>query len=240
MWRLAVLHAGSPIELIHWHTPSPFPIAYFPGRYSPYHNFCYPTKLGLRSTGRYEMSRKLVIFSCACVPLFYSEILYSSHQYSRNILFVYFLWAGRAKSGTFFDNVGAETRGDDDIEKNMQKIIPDGWIGRFLLDAPFDSPPNRLYDCETFVEFKTLASLAITPNARAQQVQADTEKCSHDLDLKYPGSTSVLLPIFLTISWSCVTLLDELVPLKRLTAGTSTRSMRWQSTSMFWYLILVT
>ena len=43
--------------------------------------------------------------------------------------------------------------------------------------------------CETFVEFKTLASLAMTPNARAQQVQADTEKRAHDLDLKYPGST---------------------------------------------------
>ncbi len=57
-------------------------------------------------------------------------------------------------------------------------MIPDGWIGRFLLDAPFNSPPNRLDDCETFVEFKTLA------NARA----ADTEKRAHDLDLKYPGS----------------------------------------------------
>ena len=39
------------------------------------------------------------------------------------------------------------------------------------------------------VEFKTLASLAMTPNARAQQVHADTEKRAHDLDLKYPGST---------------------------------------------------
>ena len=86
-------------------------------------------------------------------------------------------------------NVGAETRGDDDIEKNLQKMIPDGLIGRFLLDAPFNSPPNRLDDCETFVEFKTLASLAMTPNARAQQVQADTEKRAHDLDLKYGFST---------------------------------------------------
>ncbi len=33
-------------------------------------------------------------------------------------------------------NVGAATRGDEDIEKNLQKMIPDGWIGRFLLDAP--------------------------------------------------------------------------------------------------------
>ena len=66
-------------------------------------------------------------------------------------------------------NVGAETRGDDDIEKNLQKTIPDGWIGRFFLDAPFNSPPNRLDDRETFVEFKTLASLAMTPNVRAQQ-----------------------------------------------------------------------
>ena len=49
-------------------------------------------------------------------------------------------------------NVGAETRGDDDFEKNLQKMIPDGLIGRFLLDAPFNSPPNRLDDCETFVE----------------------------------------------------------------------------------------
>ncbi len=69
-------------------------------------------------------------------------------------------------------NVGAETRGDDDIENNLKKMIPDGLIGRFLR-APFNSPPNRLDDCETFVEFKTLLSLAIRPNARAQQVQAD-------------------------------------------------------------------
>ena len=34
-----------------------------------------------------------------------------------------------------------------------------------------------------------LASLAMTPNARAQQVQADTEKRTHNLELKYPGST---------------------------------------------------
>ena len=32
-------------------------------------------------------------------------------------------------------HVGAETRGDDDIEKSLQKMIPDGLIGRFLLDA---------------------------------------------------------------------------------------------------------
>ena len=85
----------------------------------------------------------------------------------------------------------AETRGDDDIEKNLQKMIPDGLIGRFLLDAPFNSPPNRLDDYETFVEFQTLASLAMTPNARAQQqqVQSDTEKRAHDIDFKYPGST---------------------------------------------------
>ena len=127
-------------------------------------------------------------------------------------------------------HVGAETRGDDDIENNLQNMISDGLIGYFLLDAPFNSPPNRLDDCETFVEFKTLASLAIAPNARTQQVQADTKKRAHDLDLKYPGSmfTQVLkshgkdgrclvlvvalLPIFLTISWSCVTFVDELVP----------------------------
>ena len=40
-------------------------------------------------------------------------------------------------------NVGAETRGDDDIEKNLRKMIPNGLIGRFLLDSPFNSPPNR-------------------------------------------------------------------------------------------------
>ena len=54
---------------------------------------------------------------------------------------------------------------------NLQKMIPDGLIGRFLLDAPFNSPPNRLDDCETFVELKILASLAVTPNARVQQVK---------------------------------------------------------------------
>ena len=73
-------------------------------------------------------------------------------------------------------NVGAKARGDDDIEKNLQKMIPDRLIGRFFLDAPFNLPPNRLDDCETFVEFKTLASLVMTPNSIAQQVQSDTEK----------------------------------------------------------------
>ena len=38
-------------------------------------------------------------------------------------------------------NARAKTIGDDDIEKNLQKMIPDGWIER--LDAPFHSPPNR-------------------------------------------------------------------------------------------------
>jgi hypothetical protein len=61
--------------------------------------------------------------------------------------------------------VGTETRGDDHIEKNLQKLIPLGWIGRFLLDVLFNSPPNRLDDCETIVEFKPLTSLAMTPNA---------------------------------------------------------------------------
>ena len=41
-------------------------------------------------------------------------------------------------------NVGAETRGDDDIEKNLKKMIPDGLIGRFLLDAPFSSTRHRI------------------------------------------------------------------------------------------------
>ena len=35
-------------------------------------------------------------------------------------------------------NVGAETRVDDDDEKNLQKMILNGWIGRFLLHAPFN------------------------------------------------------------------------------------------------------
>ncbi len=37
----------------------------------------------------------------------------------------------------------------------------------------------------------------------------------------------ILLPIFLPISWTCVAFLDELVPIKRLTTGTSARSTRW-------------
>ena len=133
--------------------------------------------------------------------------------------------------------MGAETRGDDDVEKNLQYMNMDGWmdgwIGRFLLDAPFNSPPNRLDNCENFVELKTLASLAMTPNAIAQQVQSDTEKRAHDLDLKYPGSTFtqvlkshgkdgrylvLVVGPFANLSddfmgpWSCVTFPDELVP----------------------------
>ena len=126
-----------------------------------------------------------------------------------------------------------------DLKK--KKMIPDGWIGRFLLDAPFNSPPNRLDDCETFVELKSLAFLAMTPNAKAQEVQSDTEKRAHDLNLKYPGCTFTQVPKsyrylvlvvgpFATLSDDfmvlCVTFLDDLVPLKRLTAGTSAQSTR--------------
>jgi hypothetical protein len=77
----------------------------------------------------------------------------------------------------------------EDIEKGLQKLIPDGLIGRFILDAPFESPPNRLDACETLVEVKTLAALTMTPNARAQKFQSDVEKRARDLDSKYPGST---------------------------------------------------
>ncbi len=52
--------------------------------------------------------------------------------------------------------------------------------------------------------------------------------------------SSVLLRIFLTILSSCVTLLEELVPSKRCTAGTSARCMLWQWTGIFRCLILVT
>jgi hypothetical protein len=71
---------------------------------------------------------------------------------------------------------GGATRADDDIEKNLQKLIPDGLIGRFDLDAPFKSPPNRLDGCETLVEVNTLAALTMTPNARTQKFHSDVEK----------------------------------------------------------------
>ncbi len=92
-----------------------------------------------------------------------------------------------------------------DIEKNLQKIIPDGWIGRFILDAPF-LPPNRLDDCETFVGFEPMASLSMTSNVRTQQVLADTEKRAHNVDLKFPGSTfkfsSPMIKLTDTSFWS--------------------------------------
>ena len=43
---------------------------------------------------------------------------------------------------------------DKYFETNLQKLIPDGQIGRINLDAPLDSPTNRLDGCETFVEVK--------------------------------------------------------------------------------------
>jgi hypothetical protein len=86
-------------------------------------------------------------------------------------------------------NLGGLTRTTEDIEKNLQKLIPDGLIGRFDLDTPFESPPNRLDGCETLVEVKTLAALSMTPDARAQKFQSDVEKRARDLDSKYPGST---------------------------------------------------
>jgi hypothetical protein len=146
-----------------------------------------------------------------------------------------------AKCGT-----GVETRANDDIEKNLQKMIPDGWIGRFFLDAPFNSPPNRLDDRETFVEFKTLASLAMTPNVRAQQVQSDIEKRAHDLDLKYPGSTFtqvlkshgkdgrylvLVVGPFANLSDDFVVLCDFLgraCALKQFIAGTPAPSTHWR------------
>ena len=94
------------------------------------------------------------------------------------------------RSGVWgLSKIGAETSADEDFETNLQKLISDGLIGRFDLDAPLDSPPNRLDGRETFVELKTLAALSMTPNARAQKFQSDVEKRVHDLDSKYPGST---------------------------------------------------
>ncbi len=81
--------------------------------------------------------------------------------------------------------MGAETNADEDFETNLQKLIPYGLIDRFDLDAPFDSPPNRLDGCETFVKVKTLAALTMTPNARAQKFQSDVEKRVHGLDSKH-------------------------------------------------------
>ena len=43
-----------------------------------------------------------------------------------------------------FSEGGTKTGTDEDFETNLQKLIPDGLIGRFDLDTPFDSPPNRL------------------------------------------------------------------------------------------------
>ena len=57
------------------------------------------------------------------------------------------------------------------MRENLQNLI-----GRFNLDAPFESPPNRLDACETLVEVKTLAALTMIPNARAQKFQSDVEK----------------------------------------------------------------
>ena len=83
---------------------------------------------------------------------------------------------GAARSSVFYAcnrafrdclKTGAETGADDIFEINFQKLIPDGLIGRFGLDAPFDYPPNRLDGCETFVEVKTLATLSMTPSTRA-------------------------------------------------------------------------
>jgi len=49
-------------------------------------------------------------------------------------------------------NLRGATRATDDTEKNLQKLIPDGLIGRFNLDDHFESPLNRQDACETMVE----------------------------------------------------------------------------------------
>ena len=66
-------------------------------------------------------------------------------------------------------------------------MIPVGLIGRFDLDTPFESPPNRLSACKNLVEVKTLAALTMTPDARAQKFKSDVEKRARDLNSKYPG-----------------------------------------------------
>ena len=146
-------------------------------------------------------------------------------------------------------NLGGLTRTDDSV-KNLQKLIPDGVVSRFDLDAPFESPPNRLDGCETLVEVKTLAALTMTPNARAQKFQSDVEKRVHDLDSKYPGSTFsqrlkshgkdgrylvlVVGPFanLLTISWFYATFSDVCAPSERSTGGKLIRSTRWQLTGI--------
>ena len=138
----------------------------------------------------------------------------------------------------------AATGTDIDFETNQYKLIPHGLIGRFDLDAPFDSPPNRIDGCETFVEVKTLADLSMTLKRTRESKRSircrKTSSCPcFEVSLPYLHSKALVLwqgrQIFglgcrpfrkpLTTSWFCSTFSDVCVPIEHSAAKISTQSM---------------
>jgi len=83
------------------------------------------------------------------------------------------------------------TRGlDEDGQRLLQGIIPDMLIdARGCGGGPFNALPNRLVGFQTLGEHKTLASIGMSVEARAELIQQQYEKHAQELDARYPGST---------------------------------------------------
>ena len=80
---------------------------------------------------------------------------------------------------------------DEEDQRLIQGIIPDMVIdarGRINGET---FPDNPLDDRVSLFEHKTLASLMVTVEARANLVRSDLKKRAEDLDARHPGSTFV-------------------------------------------------
>ena len=77
------------------------------------------------------------------------------------------------------------------LQGELQRIIPDGIVDATGLGdlQPFNSDPNPLAGVATLVETKTLASVAQSPDERAEKFQRDVLRRVRKLDADFPGST---------------------------------------------------
>jgi hypothetical protein len=78
-----------------------------------------------------------------------------------------------------------------EIEKQLQKIIPDGIVmaENIAAPSPYEHPHNPLFGKQTLTDAKTLASHAKTPDQRADEFQREIANKVKELDIDYPGST---------------------------------------------------
>ena len=80
---------------------------------------------------------------------------------------------------------------DEEDQRLIQGIIPDMVVDARGRVNGETFPDNPLDDRVSLFEHKTLASLKVTVEARANLVRSDLKKRAEDLDARHPGSTFV-------------------------------------------------